>query len=131
MGFEKIKNIKFIYINLISLFFRNSHTAIRYPGMPFWKKDKDSGEKDKPKEKVNYKKRLEHKQYLVRNFTTYITFGVLYKGLPTPGSYSKALCVMYLKKWRKKSSKPTFFAFYKSPQFNSGFLFRSLFLLAI
>ena len=30
--------------------------------MPFWKKDKDSG---KAKEKVNYKSRLEHKQYLV------------------------------------------------------------------
>ena len=31
--------------------------------MPFWKKD--SG---KPKEKINYKARLEHKQYLVRIF---------------------------------------------------------------
>ena len=32
--------------------------------MPFWKKD--SG---KPKEKTNYKARLEHKQYLVRIFS--------------------------------------------------------------
>ena len=30
--------------------------------MPFWKKDNNS----KPKEKVNYKARFEHKQYLVR-----------------------------------------------------------------
>ena len=33
--------------------------------MPFWKKDKENG---KAKEKVNYKARLEHKQYLVRNY---------------------------------------------------------------
>ena len=41
--------------------------------MPFWKKEKKNGSQedsngsaDKPKEKVNYKARLEHKQYLVR-----------------------------------------------------------------
>ena len=42
--------------------------------MPFWKKEKknssreDSGDSNgdgKPKEKINYKARLEHKQYLV------------------------------------------------------------------
>ena len=32
--------------------------------MPFWKKD--TGKKDTGKEKINYKARLEHKQYLVR-----------------------------------------------------------------
>eukprot|EP00092_Neocalanus_flemingeri_P028569 GFUD01031025.1.p1 GENE.GFUD01031025.1~~GFUD01031025.1.p1 ORF type:complete len:761 (-),score=260.52 GFUD01031025.1:320-2602(-) len=31
--------------------------------MPFWKKDNDS---NKPKEKINYKKRFEHKQYLAQ-----------------------------------------------------------------
>ena len=34
--------------------------------MPFWKKD-NAAKSDKPKEKVNYKARFEHKQYLVRN----------------------------------------------------------------
>ena len=34
--------------------------------MPFWKKDNDA-KSNKPKEKVNYKARFEHKQYLVRN----------------------------------------------------------------
>ena len=33
--------------------------------MPFWKKDNDA-KSNKPKEKVNYKARFEHKQYLVR-----------------------------------------------------------------
>ena len=34
--------------------------------MPFWKKDKEEGSKEaRGKEKVNYKARLEHKQYLV------------------------------------------------------------------
>ena len=33
--------------------------------MPFWKKDNDE-KANKPKEKVNYKARFEHKQYLVR-----------------------------------------------------------------
>ena len=35
--------------------------------MPFWKKDnkKDTENGGKPKEKINYKARLEHKQYLV------------------------------------------------------------------
>ncbi len=37
--------------------------------MPFWKKDKETEakgkEKEGGKEKVNYKARLEHKQYLV------------------------------------------------------------------
>ena len=36
--------------------------------MPFWKKDK-AKENGKSKEKVNYKSRLEHKQYLVRQFS--------------------------------------------------------------
>ena len=38
--------------------------------MPFWKKRDstgDAGEEEKSKEKVNYKARLEHKQYLVRS----------------------------------------------------------------
>ena len=39
--------------------------------MPFWKKDKNKDEKGDNKtngsgEKINYKARLEHKQYLVR-----------------------------------------------------------------
>ena len=33
--------------------------------MPFWKKDNDA-KSNKPKEKVNYKARFEHKRYLVR-----------------------------------------------------------------
>ena len=49
--------------------------------MPFWKKRDSTGDADanngngsngesaKPKEKVNYKARLEHKQYLVRSYT--------------------------------------------------------------
>ena len=45
---------------------RGSRPGICWPvtqhNMPFWKKDKDNG---KAKEKVNYKARLEHKQYLV------------------------------------------------------------------
>ena len=37
--------------------------------MPFWKKDNDA-KSNKPKEKVNYKARFEHKQYLVRKKIT-------------------------------------------------------------
>ena len=39
--------------------------------MPFWKKEKDNG---KSKEKVNYKSRLEHKQYLVSSFSVFVNF---------------------------------------------------------
>ena len=39
--------------------------------MPFWKKDK-AKENGKSKEKVDYKSRLQHKQYLVRQFSTFL-----------------------------------------------------------
>ena len=41
--------------------------------MPFWKKDKVK-ENGKSKEKVDYKSRLQHKQYLVRQFSLFSTF---------------------------------------------------------
>ena len=57
-----------------------SRTLVR---MPFWKKESqtpasngsngngehNNGDCKKTKEKINYKARLEHKQYLVRNFS--------------------------------------------------------------
>ena len=54
--------------------------------MPFWKKDKENG---KAKEKVNYKARLEHKQYLVRNY--YLSLHWMWRS-----SCSKATFIFFL-----------------------------------
>ena len=65
--------------------------------MPFWKKDKENG---KAKEKVNYKARLEHKQYLVRNY--YLSLHWMWRSLVILSVVKQLLfsfCLLYFRQW--------------------------------
>ena len=64
--------------------------------MPFWKKD--SG---KPKEKTNYKARLEHKQYLVRIFSDVF---LLISGLNISYIFSSISLIQQYVSWPYSSS---------------------------